>query len=163
MEAYLSVTVVCRRQRRLRQKGRRGRVSRHMEIRSASDHSDDSSGGHHTTSTDVSPQQPPENPTRSGRRKARRQVELARGSVYVGALPHRTRVSQFKAEVRHRNVNPLRVLWRGNNGFAFLNFRTPEEAEIALEALHGLQVGTDLIAVIMNAFIRQTAVKTDNV
>lgn len=60
--------------------------------------------------------------------------------MYVGSLPNHTRVSEFKAEVRHHNVNPLRVLWRGNNGFAFLNFRTLEDAELALEALHGLKV-----------------------
>jgi len=73
------------------------------------------------------------------------------GCVYVGSLPHHTRVSEFKAEVRDRNVNPLRVLWRGNNGFAFLNFRTLEDAELALEALHGLQVSVRVK--VKNAFL----------
>ena len=145
----MSVSVACRRQCRPRRRGHRGTGSHEVESRSGSDRSDDSSGGHHATSTDISPLQPPQNPTRSGRRNRRRLLESAGGSVYVGSLPHHTRVSQFKAEVRHRNVNPLRVQWRGNNGFAFLNFRTLQEAEFALDALRGLQVSDDFMAVIM--------------
>lgn len=62
------------------------------------------------------------------------------GSVYVGALPRSLRVSEFKAEVRDRNVQPLRVIWRGSSGYAFLGFRTMDEAESALEALDGLHI-----------------------
>jgi len=62
------------------------------------------------------------------------------GSVYVGALPRTLRVSEFKAEVRDRNVQPLRVIWRGSSGYAFLGFRTMEDAEQALEALDGLHI-----------------------
>ena len=60
------------------------------------------------------------------------------GSVYVGSLPRVLRVSQFKSQVRNRQVNPLKVLWRGH--FAFLNFRTLEDAERALTALEGLSL-----------------------
>jgi hypothetical protein len=49
-------------------------------------------------------------------------------------------VSEFKAEVRDRNVQPLRVIWRGSSGYAFLGFRTMDEAESALEALDGLHI-----------------------
>lgn len=62
------------------------------------------------------------------------------GSVYVGALPKFLRVSEFKAEVRDRNVQPLRVVWRGASGYAFLGFRTVDDAEQALEALAGLHI-----------------------
>lgn len=47
---------------------------------------------------------------------------------------------EFKAEVRDRNVQPLRVIWRGSSGYAFLGFRTMEDAEQALEALDGLHI-----------------------
>jgi len=60
------------------------------------------------------------------------------GSIYVGSLPRSLRVSDFKGEVRVRKVNPLRVMWRGSSGFAFLNFKTKVEAEEALVALEGL-------------------------
>jgi len=49
-------------------------------------------------------------------------------------------VSEFKAEVRDRNVQPLRVIWRGSSGYAFLGFRTMDDAEQALEALEGLHI-----------------------
>lgn len=62
------------------------------------------------------------------------------GSVYVGSLPRSLRVSQFKIKVRERKVTPLRVLWRGSSGFAFLNFKTQQDAEEALVALEGLQI-----------------------
>jgi len=62
------------------------------------------------------------------------------GSVYVGSLPRFLRVSDFKAEVRDRNVQPLRVVWRGANGYAFLGFKTMSDAEQALEALEGLHI-----------------------
>lgn len=62
------------------------------------------------------------------------------GSVYVGALPRFLRVSDFKAEVRDRNVQPLRVVWRGSSGYAFLGFKTTTDAEQALTALEGLHI-----------------------
>ena len=130
---------VRRRRRRLGPRRRRI-VHRDLETDdSGSDRSDSSGKENHATSTDVSPLQPADTAAGRGRRGGRRNTEYG-GCVYVGSLPHHTRVSEFKAEVRYRNVNPLRVLWRGNNGFAFLNFRTLEDAELALEALHGLQV-----------------------
>lgn len=66
--------------------------------------------------------------------------DYCEGSVYVGSLPRSVRVSEFKAEVRDRDVQPLRVVWRGQSGFAFLNFRTVEDAEHALSALEGLHI-----------------------
>ena len=42
--------------------------------------------------------------------------------------------------MRDRNVQPLRVIWRGSSGYAFLGFRTIEDAEQALEALDGLHI-----------------------
>ena len=42
--------------------------------------------------------------------------------------------------MRDRNVQPLRVIWRGSSGYAFLGFRTQEDAEQALEALDGLHI-----------------------
>lgn len=77
-------------------------------------------------------------PFRPGYR--RRFLDDCEGSVYVGALPRTVRVSEFKAEVRDRDVQPLRVVWRGGSGFAFLNFRTIEDAEHALTALEGLHI-----------------------
>jgi len=73
-------------------------------------------------------------------RNRRRQAMESAGSVYIGSLPRGVRVREFKDEVRDRHVNPLHFVWRGYNGFAILVFRTLEEAERALEALHGLQV-----------------------
>jgi len=70
----------------------------------------------------------------------RRFFDDCEGSVYVGSLPRSVRVSEFKAEVRDRDVQPLRVVWRGQSGFAFLNFRTVEDAEHALSALEGLHI-----------------------
>lgn len=70
----------------------------------------------------------------------RRPLYEIEGSVYVGSLPRSLRVSQFKVKVRERKVTPLRVLWRGSSGFAFLNFRTQQDAEEALVALEGLQI-----------------------
>ena len=43
-------------------------------------------------------------------------------AVYVGNIPRGTRVSEFKSEVRGREVNPVRVMWRGANRHAFLFF-----------------------------------------
>lgn len=84
-----------------------------------------------------------ESTDRKSERNGRRRNDF-QGAVYVGSLPRSVRVSEFKAEVRERKVNPLRVLWRGSSGFAFLNFKTVEDAETALEALNGLQVSIAL-------------------
>jgi len=77
---------------------------------------------------------------RGGYGYRRRFFDDCEGSVYVGSLPRSVRVSEFKAEVRDRDVQPLRVVWRGQSGFAFLNFRTVEDAEHALSALEGLHI-----------------------
>jgi len=71
-----------------------------------------------------------------------------KNAVFVGALPRSVRVSEFKAEVRERKVKPMHVMWRGSSGFAFLNFRTVGDAELALEALSGLQVRSVLFSLV---------------
>lgn len=73
-------------------------------------------------------------------RRGGRNSDSTEGCVYVGSLPRGLRVSEFKTEVRGRKVNPVKVLWRGQMGFAFLNFRTHVEAEQALAALEGLSI-----------------------
>ena len=83
---------------------------------------------------------PGQGPRRRGYGYRRRVFDDCEGSVYVGSLPRSVRVSEFKAEVRDRDVQPLRVVWRGQSGFAFLNFRTVEDAEHALSALEGLHI-----------------------
>ena len=92
---------------------------------------------------DASSGRRPEGPgqrRRGGFGYRRRFFDDCEGSVYVGSLPRSLRVSDFKAEVRDRDVQPLRVVWRGQSGFAFLNFRTVEDAEHALSALEGLHI-----------------------
>jgi len=79
-------------------------------------------------------------PRRGGYGYRRRFFDDCEGSVYVGSLPRSVRVSEFKAEVRDRDVQPLRVVWRGQSGFAFLNFRTVADAQHALSALEGLHI-----------------------
>jgi hypothetical protein len=59
-------------------------------------------------------------------------------AIYVGSLPRSLRVSEFKGKVREQKVDPLRVIWHGGSGHAFLQFEKSEEAEDALKALEGL-------------------------
>jgi len=59
-------------------------------------------------------------------------------SIYVGSLPRNLRVSDFKGHVRGKDVNPIQVIWHGNNGHAFLVFTKPEEADTALKTLDGI-------------------------
>ncbi len=50
------------------------------------------------------------------------------------------RVSEFKGKVRERGVQPLRVVWRGGNGHAFLVFENKDEADGIVKALQGLSI-----------------------
>jgi len=61
-------------------------------------------------------------------------------SVYIGSLPKALRVSDFKRQVRDKDVNPLRVLWRGTNGHVFIMFQTMDETEDALRKLENLSI-----------------------
>jgi len=61
-------------------------------------------------------------------------------SVYVGGLPSDLRVSEFKREVRSKDVNPIQVVWHGNNGHAFLVFTAQEEANSALTRLSEITI-----------------------
>lgn len=38
-------------------------------------------------------------------------------------------------QVRENDVNPMRVIWRGNNGHAFLHFETDDSAHEAAKLL----------------------------
>lgn len=58
----------------------------------------------------------------------------------MGGLPRSLRVSTFKTEVRGREVDPLRVIWHGGNGHAFLQFENSELMEAALSALSDLNI-----------------------
>lgn len=61
-------------------------------------------------------------------------------SVYVGSLPKTLRVSDFKKQIRDKDVRPLRVLWRGTNGHVFLIFQTMDETEDTLRKLENLSI-----------------------
>ena len=60
--------------------------------------------------------------------------------MFVGGLPRSLRVSTFKTEVRGREVDPLRVIWHGGNGHAFLQFENQDLMENALKALSELDI-----------------------
>ncbi|KAK6168108.1 hypothetical protein SNE40_022001 [Patella caerulea] len=86
-----------------------------------------------------------ENNPRQQRPRPRRRQNQSNMSVYVGGLPRSLRVSEFKKDIHDRDVQPLRVVWHGSNGHAFLQFQKQDEAESALEALQNLSIkGRDL-------------------
>ncbi|KAK3797748.1 hypothetical protein RRG08_020141 [Elysia crispata] len=57
--------------------------------------------------------------------------------VWMGGLSRRLRVSELKTELRAMNVNPVRLVWRGARGFAFLHFQTTDTAKEAVDVLYG--------------------------
>ncbi|GFO35168.1 methenyltetrahydrofolate synthetase domain-containing protein [Plakobranchus ocellatus] len=57
--------------------------------------------------------------------------------VWVGGLSHRLRVSALKSELRAININPVRLVWRGARGFAYLHFPSSDNAKGALDCLFG--------------------------
>ena len=61
-------------------------------------------------------------------------------TIFVGGLPRSLRVSTFKTEVRGKDVDPLRVVWYGGSGHAFLQFQNQDLMESALEALADLDI-----------------------
>lgn len=60
--------------------------------------------------------------------------------VWVGGLSRRLRVSELKTELRSMQVNPLRLVWRGARGFAFIHFQTVDSAKDAVSVLTGKQL-----------------------
>lgn len=70
----------------------------------------------------------------------RRQYEDDIPSVYVGGIPGSVRVSELKSKIREKEVNPLRVIWHGQNGHAFLQFQEATAADEAIEALKDLEI-----------------------
>lgn len=60
--------------------------------------------------------------------------------VFVGALSRRLRVSELKTELRSNNVNPMRLVWHGGRGFAFLHFQTEDNAKEAVDCLTGKEL-----------------------
>lgn len=62
-------------------------------------------------------------------------------SIYVGGLPRSLRVSEFKEKIHDRSVQPLRVVWHGGSGHAFLQFSNIDVAEEAIQALKDLDLG----------------------
>lgn len=62
------------------------------------------------------------------------------GIVFVGGISRRLRVSEFKTEMRGCDVHPVRLVWRGGRGFAFLHFQSADNANTAVKALCGLEI-----------------------
>lgn len=62
------------------------------------------------------------------------------GIVFVGGISRRLRVSEFKTEMRECDVHPIRLVWRGGRGFAFLHFQSSDNAHSAVKALCGLEI-----------------------
>ncbi|XP_076438003.1 uncharacterized protein LOC143277145 [Babylonia areolata] len=62
------------------------------------------------------------------------------GVVFVGGISRRLRVSEFKTEMRGCDVHPVRLVWRGGRGFAFLHFQSADNASTAVKALAGLEI-----------------------
>ncbi|ESO02138.1 hypothetical protein HELRODRAFT_94411 [Helobdella robusta] len=107
---------------------------------------DDSSNRRRTRNSSSEKRADSSNEERSRNNRYKKPVFSAyEGSIYAGSLPRFLRVSQFKTEVRERKVNPLRILWRGYSGFAFLNFKSMQDAEDALVALEGLHINDKAI------------------
>ncbi len=84
-------------------------------------------------------------PLRPGRERGFRRRNWIRSggsapTVYVGSVPRSVRVSEFKTQVRGLEVNPLRVIWHGATGHAFLQFETRDEADEAVNLLQDLKI-----------------------
>jgi 5-formyltetrahydrofolate cyclo-ligase len=60
--------------------------------------------------------------------------------VWVGGLSRRLRVSELKTELRALHVNPLRLVWRGARGFAFIHFQSTDSAKEAVNVLSGKEL-----------------------
>lgn len=61
-------------------------------------------------------------------------------SLFVGNIPRDLRVSEFKTRVRAMQVQPMKVIWQGNNARAFLVFSAYDETQQALSTLQGMEI-----------------------
>ncbi|CAL1532915.1 unnamed protein product [Lymnaea stagnalis] len=117
-------------QRRRFQRRRRYDGGSRRDNRAGGDHS--GSDGEQKTSGDEDGE---------GRRPQRQRFRTNPDAiVWVGGLSRRLRVSELKTELRSMNVNPLRLVWRGARGFAFLHFQTTDTAKEAVDALGGKEL-----------------------
>ncbi|ESO11573.1 hypothetical protein HELRODRAFT_190006 [Helobdella robusta] len=72
------------------------------------------------------------------------------GWIYVGNIPRNVRVSDFKSVIRgFEKVNPLQFVWKGAAGFAFINFKTMDDAKEAAGSLAGLKMSDTVLKVEM--------------
>ena len=62
------------------------------------------------------------------------------GVVFVGSISRSVRVSHFKCEMKGCGVHPLRLVWKGGRGFAFLHFTSADDAGTAVKAMSGLEI-----------------------
>lgn len=112
-------------------RGEGGRGGRGRDTRGGGDHS--GSDGEQKTSGDE-----------EGDARKRPQRQRFRTNpdavVFVGALSRRLRVSELKTELRSHNVNPLRLVWHGGRGFAFLHFMSTENAKECVDCLTGKEL-----------------------
>lgn len=100
---------------------------RDRDNRASGDHS--GSDGEQKTSGDEN---------NEGRRPMRQRFRTnSEAVVWMGRLSHRLRVSALKTELRAMNLNPVRLVWRGARGFAYLHFQTEDNAKEAIETLFG--------------------------
>ncbi|XP_078675438.1 methenyltetrahydrofolate synthase domain-containing protein-like isoform X2 [Branchiostoma floridae x Branchiostoma belcheri] len=68
-------------------------------------------------------------------------------TLWVGKLPGSLRVSNFKNHLRESNINPLRVIWKGNRGFAFLEFKEASDVDEAVKKLQELEISGKKVTV----------------
>jgi len=87
---------------------------------------------------------------KSPRRNKSRKMRAKTHSVFVGDLPRSLRVSEMKSQIRNQGVNPLRVVWHGGSGHAFLFFLKKREANFAIEKLTNVKISDQLIRVEMS-------------
>ncbi|CAH1262729.1 MTHFSD [Branchiostoma lanceolatum] len=73
------------------------------------------------------------------RRKPPRETDPSL-TLWVGKLPGSLRVSSFKDHLRESDVNPHHVIWKGNRGFAFLQFKEADAVDEAVKKLQDLEI-----------------------
>eukprot|EP00058_Branchiostoma_floridae_P024713 XP_002610203.1 hypothetical protein BRAFLDRAFT_77021 [Branchiostoma floridae] len=71
------------------------------------------------------------------RRKPPREMDPSL-TLWVGKLSGSLRVSDFKSHLHESNINPSRVIWKGNRGFAFLLFKEAGAVDEAAKKLQDL-------------------------
>ncbi|XP_034535954.1 methenyltetrahydrofolate synthase domain-containing protein isoform X3 [Notolabrus celidotus] len=71
---------------------------------------------------------------------SQRKLPASVTTVYLGGIPAGLRVSELKTALREREAAPLRLTWQGAQHRAFLDYSDPQAADLALEALQGLNL-----------------------